>query len=133
LLSYTGLDGFNAIRPGEVKVEQVFESSAPTNSVILGLGHAPFARLTYRYRELRFVSVPILRGTSAAGLVSNAAEFYGGTGNVYVETSESALYYEQLQGLATPAQYRQIVAAFVSSPQWRLLVNTPSAQLFVRT
>ncbi len=133
VLGDTVLDSFNAIRPGEVKAERVFETRAPAGSVIIGVGHGTFARLTYRYPQFTFLSMLLPRGLPASEVVTILDSVPSKNGHLYVETSDAGLYYSELQGLENGTVYTQITADLERSRNWRMVVGSTSAQLFVRS
>ena len=150
LVADMGLDFVYAQRPGDLIAIQAFERSAPAGSTLIVIGDRGSypSNLTGRYNLVNEESYPNVRG-SAISSTFNAAVSYSqfmsellttrslipsqladNSPSYYVLTAEQPAAYLAAYNYSSLEQYRAFSAQFSGSSQWRLVLRTPTAELF---
>jgi hypothetical protein len=150
LVTDMGLDFVYAERPGDLVAVQTFERRAPAGSTLIVIGYKGSfpADLTGRYNVVYEEAYRHVRGFTRAS-ANNAAVSYSHfmqrlltTRHLipyqladhrppfYVLTAQQPAAYLAAYGYASLKQYRAFSAQFASSSQWRLVLRTPTAELF---
>jgi hypothetical protein len=128
-----GLDAIVVDRPGMVISELLFESSAPAGSLLLTMGNYEVPKnLTAAYPNLHF---GVYKGIGELNFQSFMTEvlpslhvFRGG--KLFIEYTEAAMDYGELEGICSAASYRRYEATTLSSPDWTLLHRGGGSLLF---
>jgi hypothetical protein len=141
LVADMGLDYVYAERPGDVLAVQAFERQAPPGSTLIEIGEGP-NYLTGRYNLLQEEDYLYDYQKATNSGAHNAAIGYrefmtfffaNSTRShqpYYVLTGQQPAAYLVAYNFATLKEYAGLSAQFVSSPQWRVVVRTPTAELF---
>jgi hypothetical protein len=150
LVANMGLGFVYAERPGDLLAVQTFERRAPAGSTLIVIGYRGSypANITGRYNVVNEEAYPHVRGFTSSSK-NNAAVSYGQFMSLlltthrlapaqsadkpqsyYVLTAQQPAAYLAAYGYASLKQYRAFSTQFASSSQWRLVLRTPTAELF---
>ena len=153
LVADMGLDYVYAERPGDLLAVQAFERTAPPGSTLIVIGHEGDypADVTGRYSMVNEEGYPYVRRftTSSANnaaisyrqfmtlllttrrlVPSPLADIVRSYRSYYVLTAQQPAAYLAAYNFATLEQYEAFSAQFASSSQWRVVLHTPTAELF---
>jgi hypothetical protein len=153
LVADMGPDFVYAERPGDIIALQAFERRAPAGSTLIVIGYEGSypANVTGRYNMVNEEGYPYVRRftTASANSVaisyrhfmtllltarrlvpSSLADSAPSYRSYYVLTAQQPAAYLAAYNYATLEQYKAFSAQLASSSQWRVVLRTPTAELF---
>ena len=150
LVADLGLDFAYAVRPGDVRAINAFETTATYGSymVVIGQPEGDLQNLTGRYDQVNETSYPYVLGKNPARPLSPAASFeqflvkfpslvrsvpspvVGRSPQYFVMFAQQPAAYLAEYNYATLKEYSAFEAQLAASPLWKLVLSTPSSQLY---
>lgn len=150
LIADMGLDFVNAVRPGDVAAISRFELTAPKGSyvVIIGTPPSPPGSTTSRYNQVNELVSSNVLGSNVSHPLGPTASYrqfmshlsgliqslpspvIGSSPRIYVLADQQSAAYLAAYNYSTIRQYWAFVSEFKTSPSWKLVMQTTSAQLY---
>jgi len=149
LVAGMSLDFVYAERPGDLIALQTFERSAPVGSTLVEIGYAGYpSDLTGRYNLYNEVAYSRVREFKHSRSFNAAASYsrfmsilltthrlvpsqsHVDPQSYYVLIAQQPAAWLAAYNYATLQQYQAFATQFVNSSQWRLVLVTPTSELF---